>query len=213
MTRTSEYETDPAEIYRRSFSIIRAEARLGRFPPIEERVVVRLIHTCGSVDLADDVIFSPGFAEAATAALGRGAPVLCDAKMVASGVTRKRLSCDNEILCFLDDPGVPRLAREQSTTRSAAAVSLWRPRLAGAVVAIGNAPTALFQLLELFDELDVRPAAVIGVPVGFVGAAESKQALIADGRVPAMIVRGRRGGSAMAAAAINALACSQEIQP
>lgn len=207
----ADYERDAAEIYRRSFAIIRKEASLHRFSSIEERVAVRLIHTCGSVDLADDLMFSDGFAEAASAALSNGAPILCDARMVASGIIRKRLSADNEILCFLGDPAIAGLAVEQGTTRSAAALSMSRDRLAGAVVAIGNAPTALFRLLEMLDESDARPAAVIGVPVGFVGAAESKDALMADGRVSAMIVRGRRGGSAMAAAAVNALASDKEI--
>jgi precorrin-8X/cobalt-precorrin-8 methylmutase len=210
MTRRYEYERDAAQIYRRSFQTIRAEASLERFSGIEERVVVRLIHTCGMVELAQDVQFSPDFAETAARALASGAPILCDAKMVASGVTRARLPADNEVLCSLDDPRVAALAREQHTTRSAAALSLWGERLGGAVVAIGNAPTALFRLLELLDESALRPAAVIGVPVGFVGAAESKQALIDDGRVPALIVRGRRGGSAMAAAALNALASERE---
>jgi precorrin-8X/cobalt-precorrin-8 methylmutase len=210
MTRHYDYERDAAAIYRRSFQTIRAEARLDRFSPLEERVVVRLIHTCGMVELADDVQFAAGFAEAAARALASGAPILCDAKMVASGVTRARLPAANEVLCTLDDPSVPALAREQRTTRSAAALSLWGERLQGALVAIGNAPTALFRLLELLDASAVRPAAVIGVPVGFVGAAESKQALIDDGRVPALIVRGRKGGSALAAAAINALASDRE---
>jgi precorrin-8X/cobalt-precorrin-8 methylmutase len=210
MTRRYEYERDPAEIYRRSFQTIRAEAQLERFSGLEERVVVRLIHTCGMVELAEDVQFSPDFAETAARALASGAPILCDARMVASGVTRARLPADNQVLCSLDDPRVAALAREQHTTRSAAALSLWGERLGGAVVAIGNAPTALFRLLELLDESALRPAAVIGVPVGFVGAAESKQALIEDGRVPALIVRGRKGGSAIAAAALNALASERE---
>jgi precorrin-8X/cobalt-precorrin-8 methylmutase len=210
MTRPFDYERDGAEIYRRSFRIIRAEARLARFSALEERVVVRMIHGCGMVELADDVVFSPGFAEAAVAALTRGAPVLCDAKMVASGVTRARLPAQNEVLCTLDDPSVAQLAAAQNTTRSAAALSLWGDRLAGALVAIGNAPTALFRLLELLDAGAPRPAAVIGLPVGFVGAAESKLALLEDARVPALIVRGRKGGSAMTAAAINALASEQE---
>jgi len=210
MKRQYDYERDGAAIYRRSFAIIRAEAKLARFSPVEERVAVRLIHTSGMVELADDIVFSPGFAEAARAAIRAGAPILCDANMIVSGVTRPRLSAHNELLCFLSDPAVGELARSQRTTRSAAALTLWGPRLAGAVVAIGNAPTALFRLLELLDETDLRPAAVIGLPVGFVGAAESKDALLADGRVPAMIVRGRRGGSAMTVAAINALASDEE---
>jgi precorrin-8X/cobalt-precorrin-8 methylmutase len=210
MTRHYDYVRDGAEIYRRSFAQIRAEAELGRFSPIEERVAVRLIHTSGMVDLAEDIVFTPGFTEAARAALARGAPVLCDANMVASGVTRARLARNNEVLCFLDAPGLAERARRENTTRSAAALALWRDKLDGALIAIGNAPTALFRLLELLDEQGARPAAVIGVPVGFVGAAESKEALLADGRVPAMIVRGRRGGSALAVAAINALASDEE---
>jgi precorrin isomerase len=210
MTRNYDYVRDGAEIYRRSFAIIRSEARLGRFDAVEERVAVRLVHTSGMVDLADDIVFTPGFAQAARDALRRGAPVLCDAKMIVSGVTRARLSAGNELLCFLDQPGLAALAKEQKNTRSAAALEYWKPRLDGALVAIGNAPTALFRLLELFDEIDARPAAVIGLPVGFVGAAESKDALIEDGRVPALIVRGRRGGSAMTVAAINALASDEE---
>ncbi|MET0284325.1 MAG: precorrin-8X methylmutase [Polyangiales bacterium] len=210
MTRKYDYVRDGAEIYRRSFAIIRNEAQLARFDAVEERVAVRLVHTSGMVDLADDIVFTPGFATAARDALRRGAPVLCDAKMIVSGVTRARLSAQNELLCFLDQPGLAALAREQKNTRSAAALEYWKPKLHGSVVAIGNAPTALFRLLELFDEVDARPAAVIGLPVGFVGAAESKDALIEDGRVPAMIVRGRRGGSAMTVAAINALASDEE---
>ena len=210
MSSRHEYERDGAAIYLRSFAIIRSEANLGRFSPLEERVAVRLVHTSGMVELADDIVFSPGFAEAAAGAIRAGAPILCDAKMVVSGVTRARLAANNEILCLLDHPEVPALAKAERNTRSAVALSLFGERLNGAVVAIGNAPTALFRLLELMDERGVRPAAVIGLPVGFVGAAESKQALIADGRVPAMIVRGRKGGSAMAVAAINALATDEE---
>jgi precorrin-8X/cobalt-precorrin-8 methylmutase len=210
LTKSYDYERDPAEIYRRSFAIIRSEASLAGFDVQEERVVVRLIHTSGSVELARDVAFSKGFVQAAAGAIRAGAPILCDAKMIASGVTRARLSAHNEIACLLDDPRVPALARELATTRSAAALTLLRDRLDGAVVAIGNAPTALFRLLELLDETSARPAAVIGVPVGFVGAVESKQALAADGRVPFMVVHGRRGGSAMAVAAINALASDEE---
>jgi precorrin-8X/cobalt-precorrin-8 methylmutase len=210
MTRHYDYERDGAEIYRRSFAQIRAEAELARFAAVEERVAVRLIHTSGMVDLAQDIHFSAGFVAAAQAAIARGAPILCDANMVASGVTRARLAHKNDILCFLDAPGLAYLAQRENNTRSAAAVTLWKDKLDGALVAIGNAPTALFRLLELFDEQGARPAAVIGVPVGFVGAAEAKEALLADGRVPAMIVRGRRGGSAMAVAAINALASDKE---
>jgi precorrin-8X/cobalt-precorrin-8 methylmutase len=210
MTRHYHYVRDGAEIYRRSFAMIRAESKLARFSTLEERVVVRMIHTSGMVDLADDVLFTPDFAQAAHAAIARGAPILCDANMVVSGVTRARLGAQNELLCFLNAPNLAELASAQHTTRSAAALSLWRDKLDGAVVAIGNAPTALFRLLELLDESSARPAAVIGLPVGFVGAAESKEALLADGRVPAMIVRGRRGGSALAVAAINALASDKE---
>jgi precorrin-8X/cobalt-precorrin-8 methylmutase len=210
MTRHYDYVRDGAEIYRRSFAQIRAEAELSRFAPVEERVAVRLIHTSGMVDLAKDIVFSPDFCAAAQAAIARGAPILCDANMVASGVTRARLAQKNEILCFLDAPGLAEQAQRERTTRSAAALSLWRDKLEGALIAVGNAPTALFRLLELLDEVNARPAAVIGVPVGFIGAAESKEALLADGRVPAMIVRGRRGGSAMAVAAINALASDKE---
>jgi precorrin-8X/cobalt-precorrin-8 methylmutase len=210
VTRSYDYERDPAEIYRRSFAIIRSEASLSGFDEQEERVVVRLIHTSGSVELAQDVAFSPSFAQVAAGAIRAGAPILSDAKMIVSGVTRSRLPASNEILCLLDDPRVPALARELRTTRSAAALTLLRDRLDGAVLAIGNAPTALFRLLELLDETPARPAAVIGLPVGFVGAAESKQALAADGRVPFMVVHGRRGGSAMAVAAINALASDEE---
>lgn len=210
MTKSYEYERRPAEIYRQSFAIIRSEADLVRFSAAEERVVVRMIHTSGSVDLAREVAFSPGFVSAARAALEAGAPILCDAQMIVSGVTRARLPKSNAVLCGLGTPGLPELASASGTTRSAAALELFRDQLDGAVVAIGNAPTALFRLLELLDETSARPAAVIGVPVGFVGAAESKQALERDGRVPALIVRGRRGGSALAVAAINALASDQE---
>jgi precorrin-8X/cobalt-precorrin-8 methylmutase len=205
-----DYERDASEIYRRSFAIIRSEADLARFSPLEERVVVRLIHTAGMVELANDIEFSPDFAEAGVRALQRGAAILCDTKMVQSGVTRARLPADNPVLCSIDDPRVKELALAQGTTRTAAALTLWGERLNGAVVAIGNAPTALFRLLELLDESAVRPAAVIGLPVGFVGAAESKAALKQDSRVPWMIVRGRKGGSAMTVAAINALASAEE---
>ncbi len=210
MTGRYDYERRPAEIYRKSFAIIRQEAELTRFSPAEERVVVRLIHTSGSVELAGDVHFSADFVSAAQSALQRGAPILCDAKMIVSGVTRARLPRDNELVCLLDHPAVPELAQRLGTTRSAAAFSLFRERLGGAIVAVGNAPTALFHLLELIDGGAPLPAAVIGVPVGFVGAAESKSALEADGRVPALVVRGRRGGSALAVAAINALGSDEE---
>jgi precorrin-8X/cobalt-precorrin-8 methylmutase len=205
-----EYERDAASIYRQSFAIIRSEANLARFSGAAERVVVRMIHTSGCVDLSEDIALSPGFAGAAQAALRAGAPILCDANMIVSGVTRTRLPAQNEVRCALGEPGVPALARELGTTRSAAAISLLGARLDGALVAIGNAPTALFRLLEMLDETSARPAAVIGVPVGFVGAAESKAALEQDGRVPFLVVRGRRGGSALAVAAINALASDEE---
>lgn len=205
-----DYIRDGAEIYRRSFAIIRAEADLARFPPEEEKVAVRVIHAAGMVEVASDLVFAPGAAAAAKAALEAGAPVICDSRMVANGITRARLPASNEIVCTLDDPSVPTLALTIGNTRTAAAMMLWGERLKGAVVAIGNAPTALFHLFEMLDAGAPRPAAVIGMPVGFVGAAESKEALIADGRVPYIVVRGRKGGSAMAAAAINALASERE---
>ena len=205
------YETDGAAIYRRSFAIIRAEARLDRFDAGDEKVAVRIIHASGMVDIADDVVFTSSFSAAATAALRAGAPILCDTPMVAHGITRSRLPADNAVICTLSDPRVPALAVSLGTTRTAAAVEFWRERLAGSVVVIGNAPTALFRLLEILQEPDVAPpAAVIGIPVGFVGAAESKEALVASARLPSVIVRGRRGGSAMAAAALNAVASETE---
>jgi precorrin isomerase len=206
-----DYVRDGAEIYRQSFAMIRAEADLDRFDAALERAVVRMIHACGMVDLADDVDASPGFAAAASAALRAGAPVMCDTNMVAAGVTRSRLPAGNDVVCTLRDPRVADLARELETTRTAAAMELWRERLGGAVVAVGNAPTALFMLLELVGDGAPSPAAVIGVPVGFVGAPESKQALAAnsDG-LEYLVVHGRRGGSAMAAAAVNALASEDE---
>lgn len=214
MADAHDYVRDGAEIYRRSFAIIRAEADLARFDPVEERVAVRIIHACGMPEIARDIVMSKGFAAAARQALKDGAPILCDAKMVANGVTRSRLPAGNDVICTLDDPAVPDLAKKLGNTRSAAAMELWRPRLAGAVVAIGNAPTALFRLLEMLDEGAPRPAAVIGVPVGFVGAMESKEALAAahdaGGRLPFLIVRGRKGGSAITAAAVNALASDIE---
>ncbi len=210
MTRHYDYSRDGAKIYEKSFSTIRLEADLSGLSEIESRVAVRIIHACGMVDLAGDLQFSPGFADAARDALRAGAPILCDANMIASGITRARLPADNEIVCTLDVPVVRDLAKRMETTRSAAAVDLWQDRLAGAVVAIGNAPTALFRLLELLDEGAPAPAAVIGVPVGFVGAAESKEALAARADLPHVIVRGRRGGSAMATAAVNALASDRE---
>jgi precorrin-8X/cobalt-precorrin-8 methylmutase len=205
------YEKDGAAIYKRSFAIIRAEAKLDRFDPGDEKVAVRIIHASGMVEVADDIVFTPGFSAAATAALRAGAPIFCDAQMVANGVTRARLPADNEVICTLPDPRVPALAASLGTTRSAAAMELWRDRLAGSVVVIGNAPTALFRLLEMLQEPGVAPpAAIIGIPVGFVGAAESKEALIDSGAAPSLIVRGRRGGSAMAAAAVNAVASEVE---
>jgi precorrin-8X/cobalt-precorrin-8 methylmutase len=207
----SAYVRDGAEIYRRSFAIIRAEAELDGLDPVLERVVVRMIHSCGMVDLARDVAASPGFAAAAEGALRDGAPILCDTSMVASGVTRLRLPADNAVLCTLPDPRVPGLAAELNTTRTAAAMELWRERLGGSLVVVGNAPTALFRLLELVEEGAPRPAAVIGVPVGFVGAIESKVALAEHpAALEHLVVHGRRGGSAIAAGAINALASAAE---
>ena len=208
---TYDYEKDGAAIYRQSFATIRAEADLAALPADVSRVAVRMIHACGMVDLVRDLAFTPGVVARAREALRAGAPVLCDVRMVASGVTRKRLPADNEVLCTLYDPSVPELAAKLGTTRSAAALELWRDRLEGAVVAIGNAPTALFRLLEMIEEGAPRPAAVIGVPVGFVGAAESKDALAAHpSGLEHLVVRGRRGGSAIAAAALNALASEEE---
>ncbi|ANW21959.1 precorrin-8X methylmutase [Streptomyces clavuligerus] len=206
-----DYEKDGAAIYRQSFATIRAEADLSGLPADISQVAVRMIHACGMVDLVRDLSYSPQVVSRARAALRAGAPILCDAQMVASGVTRKRLPADNEVICTLSDPSVPALAAGLGTTRSAAALELWRERLDGAVVAVGNAPTALFRLLEMIEEGAPRPAAVIGVPVGFIGAAESKDALA--GHVLGLdhlVVRGRRGGSAMAAAALNAIASEEE---
>jgi precorrin-8X/cobalt-precorrin-8 methylmutase len=204
-----DYIRDGDAIYQRSFAIIRAEADLARFSPAEERVAVRIVHACGMPDVAPDLAFAPGAAEAGIEALKAGAPIFCDAQMVAHGVTRARLPANNEVLCTLGYPAVAELAQRLGTTRSAAAVDLWGERLRGAVVAIGNAPTTLFRLLELMQAGGPRPACIIGMPVGFVGAAESKDALIASG-LPFLAVRGRRGGSAMAAAAVNALASAKE---
>jgi precorrin-8X/cobalt-precorrin-8 methylmutase len=207
MNAPFEYVREGAEIYKRSFAIIRAESDLSRFAGTAERVVVRMIHACGMTDLPKDVEMSRDFAQAGEEALQRGAPILCDSKMVANGITRARLPARNEVICTLDDPRVPNLARDLDTTRSAAAMELWRERMGGAVVVFGNAPTALFRLLEMIDAGAPRPAAVIGIPVGFVGAVESKEALAHHGGdVPFIVVHGRRGGSAMAAAAVNALA-------
>lgn len=206
-----EYEKDGAKIYAQSFATIRAEADLARFDADEEPVVVRMIHAAGLVGLKRDVAFTPGMAQAARRALAAGAPILCDARMVSEGITRPRLPAGNRVICTLHDPRVPDLAREMGNTRSAAALELWRPDLGGAVVAIGNAPTALFHLLNMLqDPACPRPAAIIGCPVGFVGAAESKDALMAAPPVPALIVRGRLGGSAITVAAVNALASRAE---
>ena len=205
------YETDGAAIYLQSFAMIRAEADLARFTPEEEIVAVRMIHAAGMVDLASHIQFSPGMAIAARAALEGGAPILCDVRMVSEGITKTRLPAGNAILCTLQDPAVPALAASMGNTRSAAAVELWRPHLQGAVVAIGNAPTALFHLLNMLeDPACPRPAAIIGCPVGFVGAAESKDALMAAPPVPSLIVKGRLGGSAITVAAVNALASRKE---
>ncbi|MFC5994119.1 precorrin-8X methylmutase [Pseudonocardia hispaniensis] len=207
---SSTYIRDGAEIYRRSFATIRAEADLSRLPADVADVAVRMIHACGQVDLVTDIGHSPGIVTAARAALRGGAPILCDAMMVASGVTRARLPRANEVLCLLRDERVPALATRLGTTRSAAAVELWRDHLDGAVVAIGNAPTALFHLLDMIDAGAPRPAAVLGIPVGFIGAAESKQALAARTDLEYLVVHGRRGGSAITAAALNALADERE---
>ena len=209
MKAAYDYEKDAAAIYRRSFAIIRAEADLKRFAPIEERVAVRVIHACGMVEAAGDLVFSAGAGAAAREALHAGAPIFCDARMVAEGVTRARLPAHNDVVCTLADPSTSTLAAKLGTTRTAAAIELWLPRLGGSVVAIGNAPTALFRLLEAIAGGAPHPAAIVGMPVGFVGAAESKEALIESG-LPAIVVRGRKGGSAMAAAAVNALARDAE---
>ncbi|MGZ4495198.1 MAG: precorrin-8X methylmutase [Nocardioides sp.] len=209
--RRYDYETDGAAIYEASFATIRRETDLSAVPADAEKVAVRMVHAAGQTDLTRDLMIHPGLVASARAALHAGAPILTDAHMVASGVTRTRLPADNDVVCLLRDPRVPDLARAWGTTRSAAAVSLWADRLEGAVVAIGNAPTALFHLLEMLDAGAPRPAAVVGVPVGFIGAAESKEALLAHpAQVPHLVVRGRRGGSAMAASALNALAQEAE---
>jgi precorrin-8X/cobalt-precorrin-8 methylmutase len=204
------YIRDGAEIYRRSFAIIRAEADLARFTAEEERVVVRIIHACGMVEIVPDIAIAPGAVQGGISALQAGAPILCDSQMVANGITRSRLPCDNQVICTLNDPATPSLAAALITTRTAAAMELWRDQLAGAVIAIGNAPTALFRLLELLGGGAPPPACIIGMPVGFVGAAESKQALMASPGARYLTIRGRRGGSAMAAAAVNAIASAQE---
>jgi precorrin-8X/cobalt-precorrin-8 methylmutase len=207
MLKAPEYLRDGAAIYERSFAIIRAEADLARFAPEEAEIAVRMIHASGQVSAAELIEFAPGLVAAARGALKRGAPILCDAEMVAHGITRARLPAKNAVICTLRDPAVPRRAGELGTTRSAAALELWGGRLEGALVAIGNAPTALFHLLEMLEAGPARPSAILGVPVGFVGATEAKEALAANTfGVPYLIVRGRMGGSAMTAAAVNALA-------
>ncbi|MBE8516366.1 precorrin-8X methylmutase [Amycolatopsis sp. H6(2020)] len=205
-----DYLRDGAEIYRHSFATIREEADLAILPDDVAGCAVRMIHACGMVDLVDDLRYTLDVVESGRAALEAGAPILCDAQMIASGVTRRRLPAANEVLCTLSDPSVPSLAERMGTTRSAAALELWRDKLPGSVVAIGNAPTALFRLLEILDEGVGAPAAIIGVPVGFVGAVESKVELAKRAPAPYLMVHGRRGGSAMAVAAINALASAEE---
>ncbi|CAM3694330.1 precorrin-8X methylmutase [Smaragdicoccus niigatensis] len=205
-----EYLKDGAAIYAQSFATIRAESDLSAFPDDVSRVVVRMIHAAGQTDLPSDVAFTPGVVSAAREALTNGAPIYCDAHMVSSGVTRTRLPADNKVLCTLRDPRVPVLAETLGTTRSAAALELWRDKLAGSIVAIGNAPTALFHLLEMIELGAEPPAAIVGCPVGFVGAMESKEALIASSGLEYITVRGRRGGSAITAAALNALASAAE---
>jgi precorrin-8X/cobalt-precorrin-8 methylmutase len=209
LKRRFDYLKDGAAIYRQSFATIRQEAELERFSVAEERIAVRIIHACGMAEAARDLYFSPGAAGAAELALRNGAPIFCDSRMVAEGVTRSRLPANNDVVCVLSDPSTPALAARLGTTRTAAAIDLWLPRLGGSLVAIGNAPTALYRLLELIADGAPCPAAVVGMPVGFVGAAESKLALI-DSGLPAIAMRGRKGGSAMAAAAINALASDAE---
>ena len=206
-----DYIRDAGEIYRQSFATIRAEADLDRFPADVARAVVRLIHTCGQVDLTEHIAFTPGVVAATHAALAAGAPILCDSSMVAAGITAARLPAGNEVVSLVADSRAPELARERQTTRSAAGVELWAERLGGAVLAIGNAPTALFRLLELVDEGVPPPVSVLGGPVGFVGSAQSKQELIDRPRgMEYLVVLGRRGGSAMAAAAVNAIASERE---
>lgn len=207
-----EYLRQGDEIYRKSFAMIRAEANLEGLPADLAQVAVRLIHACGMTDLVDDLVAAADAVSAGRKALQQGAPILCDAQMVAYGVTRQRLPANNEVICTLNDPRVPEIAQQIANTRSAAAIELWKPHLAGAVVAFGNAPTALFRLLELLDEGIAKPALILGFPVGFVGAAESKAELAANSRgIPFITLHGRRGGSAIAAAAINALAKESEL--
>jgi precorrin-8X/cobalt-precorrin-8 methylmutase len=205
-----DYIRDGGAIYARSFATIRAEAALGHLTPAEARIAVRIIHACGMTEIAGDLRFTGDFAVAAGNALRAGAAILCDSKMVASGITRARLPAGNQVICTLDDPATPGIAAAMGNTRSAAALQLWGEHLAGAVVAIGNAPTALFHLLELLDAGAPPPAAIIGLPVGFVGAAESKQALMDERHLPSLVLPGRRGGSAMAVAAVNAIASDVE---
>ena len=206
-----DYISDGQAIYRASFATIRAEADLAAIPADLEKLAVRVIHACGMTEVIDDLVFSPGAGTAGRTALGRGAPILCDARMVAEGITRARLPANNRVICTLNDPSVPERARALGNTRSAAALELWQPDLEGSVVVIGNAPTALFHLLDMLDAGAPRPALILGFPVGFIGAAESKALLAADSRgVPFVALRGRRGGSAMAAAAVNALATESE---
>ncbi|MGH6867310.1 MAG: precorrin-8X methylmutase [Methylocella sp.] len=204
------YLRDGAEITRRSFATIRAEADLARFSRDEEHVAVRMIHACGMVEIAAGLVFSQAAVAQARRALRQGAPILCDSKMLARGIIAARLPRDNEVICTLDDPAVASLAQKLGTTRSAAALEFWRDRLDGAIAAVGNAPTALYRLLDMLNEGSARPACIVGMPVGFVGAAESKEALIADASTPFITIRGRKGGSAMAAAALNAIASEAE---
>ncbi|KKB62146.1 precorrin isomerase [Robbsia andropogonis] len=207
----TDYQRNGDEIYRQSFATIRAETDLSAIPADLQKLAVRVIHACGMIDIAADLLFSAGAGNAGRQALANGAPILCDAQMVAHGVTRSRLPADNAVICTLNDPRVPELAREMCNTRSAAALELWRDHLAGSVVAIGNAPTALFHLLDMLDAGAPRPALILGFPVGFIGAAESKAMLAADSRgIPFVALQGRRGGSAMVAAAVNALATEHE---
>ena len=210
MSAGYDYARDGAEIYRRSFAIIRSEADLSRFTKDEARVAVRVIHACGMVEVARDLVFSPGFVPAARDALLKGKRIFCDSKMVANGITRAGLPADNDIVCTLDSPDIADRAARLDTTRSAAALDLWLDNLGGSLVAIGNAPTALFRLLELINQGAPKPTAVIGMPVGFVGAAESKEALARQSAIPSLIVKGRKGGSAMAVATVNALASEAE---
>ena len=206
-----DYIRDGQAIYRASFATIRAEANLSAIPADLEKLAVRVIHACGMTDIVDDLLFSSGAGAAGRAALAAGAPIFCDARMVAEGVTRSRLPVGNRVICTLNEPSVPERARAMNNTRSAAALELWRPELGGSIVVIGNAPTALFHLLDMLDDGAPKPALIIGFPVGFIGAAESKAMLAQDSRgVPFVALRGRRGGSAMAAAAVNALATETE---